>query len=593
MKNQNSDLSAKLDQQFRLILDQKIIEVQDTSIFISKPPTPREFFNDWLKQPAYPIQQEAIDNILLEERNGEMHWSNKFNEAYLLWGEGGGKDWTAAGIMTLALCYLTHHKSPQRYFNYTSDKAPIDLVNVSFDEDQAQNVYFKYLKKMISSTINPKTGKCWFEEIGMKIKETSKSQMIEFPKSITCYSLNSREYKIEGKGCIMAIFDEMAVFKVQKAKEMYESLKGNMKSRFPKEHKLIAISYKRDDYDYMMVRWDETKNDPKVYRSGPYATWDVNKRVKEEDFLDAFEKNPEDAERRYKCQGNTSKEGYFKYKDKIRESININRKSPILEETVPLRKINDIKFIDTFRGNYVNGFPADGVRSYGIHIDLAKGKESDNERPDCAGFALGHLEPNLLDEERPTLYVDLFMQIAAEQRGKEIIFEDVRKLIYRLATLGFNIEKVTLDGFQSVDFMQMLNSKGIRAEGLSVDRDASAYDTIKSLIYQKRIDWYSYPVAIRELEELQDKGGKVDHPDISRRRALEENGNEKGSKDVSDALAGLSAQLLEYKLSKPRASWVPLDEGGKRKHSESNTKDPNARDYGENYKVDTEDEDDD
>ena len=580
MKNQDS---AKLGELFKGAIDKKIEEISNTSIWNEKPVPPKTFFNEWMKSPLFPIQQEAVDNILVEERDGELHWSTKYNEAYLLYGEGSGKDFTVSRMWTYTVYYLLCLKNPQAYFNLGIDTEPIDLVNVSFDEDQALSVFFKKFKSCLTSTINPTTGKKWFEEKGMKIRETSKIQAIEFPKHITAYSLNSKEYKAEGKNVLMAVFDEMAVFKVDKAKELFNNLKGSMKSRFPNHHKFIAISYKRDDYDYMMVRWDETKNDKRAYRSGPFATWDVNLLRKKEDFADEYIRNPEDAERRYECKGNTIKEGYFKYKEKIRESINKSRKSPILEEVIPLRKINDIRFADWFKG-------VAGV-GYGIHIDLAKGKETDNERPDCAGFVLGHLEPNLTDEELPILYVDLLCQIAAETKGKEIIFEDVRKLIYKLVNLGFNIEKVTLDGFNSIDFMQILNNKGIKAELLSVDRDIGPYDTTKSLIYQKRIDWYGYPVAIRELEELQERGGKVDHPEISRRRALEENGNDKGSKDVSDSLAGLSAQLLEYKVNKPKSKWVPLEGEGKYKEN-SNTKDPNARDYGENYKVNTEDEDD-
>jgi hypothetical protein len=564
----NKAIQEKIGALIKATVDKKIQEVTNTGIWSEKPVSPKVFFTEWLKTPAYPIQQDAIDKILVEEvqtEDGvEYRWNTQYNEAYLLWGEGSGKDWTSSRLMAYAIYWLLCLKNPQQYFGFTDPKAPIDLINVSFDEDQAQNVFFKELKKALSSCINPKTGRKWFEEQGMKIKETSKSQMIEFPKYITAYSLNSREYKAEGKSVIMTIFDEMAVFKVAKADELYKNLKGSMYSRFPKEHKLIAISYKRDDYDYMMIRWEETKNNPKVFRSGPHATWEVNQRMTREDYNDAFEQNPEDAERRYQCLGSTIKEGYFKYSTKVREGVNKDRISPIIEEVIPEIDLLHIGYNDWFTGKeYVE---------YVVAIDLAKGKETEtSQRPDCAGFAMGHKEIRNGDEEKPIVVIDMMFQIAARVRGGEIIFEDIRTLIFNLIkNRGFSIGKVTLDGYQSTDFMQQLRNKGIKSDLLSVDTSMGPYDTMKGLIYTGRLDYYMYPVFIRECEELKNVGGKVDHPEISRRRAKEENGNDKGSKDVSDAVAAVCASLLTVADKKPASGWVDMNgkdnEGVKETH---------------------------
>lgn len=540
-------------------IEKRIIDIDDTSIWEDGilPVSPKEFFDKWLKSSLYPKQQKAVDNILVEKKGEEYLWSDKYNEAYLLWGEGSGKDFCCARIMTYALYWLLCLKNPQKYFNIKDKKSSIDLVNVSFDEDQAKDVYFKELKKALKSTVNPKTGKNFFEEISkklkernpeeqeLKIKEYSKIQTIQFPKYITCYSLNSREYKAEGKSVIMAIFDEMGVFKTNKAEEMYKSLKGNMVSRFPKNHKFIAISYKRDDHDYMMVRWDETKNDKKVYRSGPFATWEVNLRVKKEDFNKAYERDPEDSERRYECKGSTSKEGYFKYKSKIKENINKNRISPIIEDIIPVRNILNVRYYDWFVGKNED-------IEYVVHIDLAKGMEGG----DCAGFVMGHKEPTE-DEDKPKIIVDVMMQLKAEP-GKEIQFGDIRKHIhYLISVRKFNIVKVTLDGYQSVDFCQILRNRRIESELLSVDKDTIAYDTMKGLIYQNRLDYYNYLVFIRECEELKLINRKVDHPDISRRRAMEEK-DERGSKDTSDGVAGICKSLLMAKSKKPPTQWMDM-----------------------------------
>jgi hypothetical protein len=583
-RERNPKLSIQMTDLINKELEKKIRETKyyDDSIWYEKPVKPSVFYSDYLNTPAYPIQAETIDTILVEEREGEIHWrSGIYNESYLLWGEGSGKDWTSSRLMCYALYWLLCLKRPHEYFKMKDPKAPIEMINVSFDEDQALYVYFKELKKALGSTIDPKDGKNWFEKRGMKIKESSKQQIIEFPNYISCYSLNSREHKVEGKGTLMAVFDEMAVFKTGKAKELYDNVISNMRSRFPKEHKFIALSYKRDDFDYMMVRWDQTKNDPLVYRSRK-ATWEVNLRVKREDLQKSYDENPEEAERRFECVGTTSKSGYFKYRDKIKENVNTLRSSPILEETIPIRNISGMQFADGFKG--------DPNFEYKAHIDLAKGKDTANEIADCAGLTLGHKEETE-DEEKPKIVIDLMCQIKAP-RGREIEFEDIRQLLYKLISMGFNISEVTLDGYQSTDFMQILRKRGIKAELLSVDKDNSAYDSLKSLIYNKRIDYYYYPVFIRECEELQLIGGKADHPDVSRRRALEENGDDRGSKDVSDSVAAVCKSLISEERKKPNSKWMPLsDDTPIKKNTDQVIVDENKREYGSNYKIDTDDED--
>jgi len=103
---------------------------------------------------------------------------------------------------------------------------------------------------------------------------------------------------------------------------------------------------------------------------------------------------------------------------------------------------------------------------------------------------------------------------------------------------------VTLDGWQSVEFIQRLQDKGIEAEVISVDKTMEPYNTLKGLLYTKQLDYYHYAVFIRELEELIVEKNKVDHPEISNRRALEED-LEYGSKDVADSVAGATYSALK------------------------------------------------
>jgi hypothetical protein len=142
--------------------------------------------------------------------------------------------------------------------------------------------------------------------------------------------------------------------------------------------------------------------------------------------------------------------------------------------------------------------------------------------------------------------------------GKEIDFERIRQFIYKLQDRGFTIGKVTLDGYQSVDMIQLLNKRNIESAQLSVDKNDEAYQTLKELIYLRKISYYDYKVLLRELEELKRiENGKIDHPDISRKRALEEN-DERGSKDTSDAVAGCCISALN-ESEVESGDWVGIE----------------------------------
>ena len=116
----------------------------------------------------------------------------------------------------------------------------------------------------------------------------------------------------------------------------------------------------------------------------------------------------------------------------------------------------------------------------------------------------------------------------------EVELAEIRELIIELKNRGFNILKVTYDGYQSADSIQILNNSGIEAATRSVDRDTGPYDTLKDLIYDERLDTYYCWLVVEELKNLTTiQGGvKVDHPDH-------------GSKDVSDALAGSVVGAIE------------------------------------------------
>lgn len=537
-----------------------------------KPVSPEIFFKDWYGEELYPEQLKAINSIFTDDFED---FSRNYQEYLLLWGEGSGKDYICTRILTYCAYWTMCLRNPQRYFGLGKNE-PIDLVNVSLSSNHAKDVFFKRFVDIVKRIINPETGENWFKEKGMDLRDNQDIQTtkILFKKNITAYSLNSQKYTGEGKNIILAVFDEVGEFKAQKAKDLYEALWHTAESRYGKVEgslfKIFLISYMRHENDFMMHRWKQSKDSKNIYRSNK-ATWEVNLGRKRSDFNEAYDKNPEDASRRYENKsiaGSGNK--FFRFPDRIISGANKLRHSPFEENILNTEDLNqeilapwflpkmteqlynfkkkieeEGKTIDTLNIEEKKLYDKltaqhNGVRYY-IHIDLAKGIAS--KGLDCAGFAMVHKYPMYPEREDTEIgiYVDLMMQLRSD---RELDFKKIREFIFKLKEKGFDIVKVTLDGYQSLDFQQRMRDKDIQSETLSVDKSNSPYNTLKSLIYNNQLDYYNYPVFIRELKELiRDNNGKIDHPVISNERSLLE-GVEHGSKDVSDSVAGATYSAL-------------------------------------------------
>ncbi len=172
-----------------------------------------------------------------------------------------------------------------------------------------------------------------------------------------------------------------------------------------------------------------------------------------------------------------------------------------------------------------------------VHVDLAVTQ-------DCAGFAVGFCEgfervqrgPGEF-ETMPKVVIDGALRVKPPPGG-EIDFSRVREVIYTLVQLGMNVQYVTCDKFQSVDFLQQVKNKDrerYRVGTQSMDESTWAYDVTKQALYDGRVRLPIHDVAQDEFIQLErdisnPKKPKVDHKPT-------------GSKDVSDAIAGVVAGL--------------------------------------------------
>jgi len=128
-------------------------------------------------------------------------------------------------------------------------------------------------------------------------------------------------------------------------------------------------------------------------------------------------------------------------------------------------------------------------------------------------------------------YRHLFSIGIKAPKGDEISLEKTRQFIYALKRLGFNIKRVSIDGFQSADTRQILETNNIPAIIISMDKlkdgEQPGYSTTRSAMNDGRVGMIQYDKLEEELVRLQrdTSTGKIDHP-ID------------GSKDIADSFAG-------------------------------------------------------
>lgn len=188
------------------------------------------------------------------------------------------------------------------------------------------------------------------------------------------------------------------------------------------------------------------------------------------------------------------------------------------------------------KDNYVlsvDGYPQidvskiDKDKTYYVHVDLSLVGDRT-----AVAFASIRDEALQLDgESLPYFDIDYLFSLKPDS-SNQTDFGEVRRLITSLKlNHGVNIARVSFDGFNSADSMQILRKSGIPSIYVSVDRTTGPYDYLRRCFYEDRITIPNNQLLIDELvtleynEESNGNKGKVDH-------------REGNSKDLSDAVCG-------------------------------------------------------
>lgn len=127
-----------------------------------------------------------------------------------------------------------------------------------------------------------------------------------------------------------------------------------------------------------------------------------------------------------------------------------------------------------------------------IHIDI--GVVSD-----LTGISMSHIagftdsktfnpSTNSYTYSRDPWFVNDFNIGISRNKNEETNISKIRDYILFLRDSGVNIHTVTLDGYQSTQLRQELDSHGINCEIMSVTRSSAAFDFFKRVVYTDRVN---------------------------------------------------------------------------------------------------------
>lgn len=494
-----------------------------------------------------------------------------------------GKSTVAAIAMMYQMYRVLCLRDPQQYYHLTNN-APIVFVCLNLTLDLA----YSGLYAMIVSAIQMSP---WFlEKCDVRGKY---SYTITFPKNVELVCASTVQHVI-GKNVLMALMDEINFSNAPKGSQrsvldMYRNLKRRIESRFMSEGivkgYIFLISSKNTEQDFLDTYIQSLKGsksiiviDKPVWEVKPANTYSgkrfkvaVGDKTKEsfiigdtdniEDLIEkgyyiieppieyktAFEQDINDALKDVAGISAVSTSKLIPYAGRIDLCFDSNKKSPFFVEQIELGldSHDDIKdYLDDLRI-----LRKDLEKPRFAHVDIGL-------KGDRLGLCVVHRSRSVvvekftatgaIDKVSEDVYaVDLYITIKAIP-GSEIPLFKVREfLMWLSSSIGYNFKKLTFDGFQSADSIQLMKIAGWDAGLLSVDRTDIPYLSLRACILDQRLESYYNSIVIEELRDLEydRKAKKVDHP-------ITKADNTPGSKDTADSLCGAIFNAQEYYANK-------------------------------------------
>jgi hypothetical protein len=564
-------------------LEEELEWLQNNPAFDERPASITEFLGpDYLniEGGVRPGVRKALVDIFGEESNGET--IARVQRAIMTGAIGIGK----TTLASIALPYMCHWvlclSDPQDFFDLLPGSR-IAFMQMSTSEDQAKQVLFGDIFARINHSP-------WFKKFPY---DSRFKNQIRFPKDIWVVPGDSSETTFEGYNILGGILDEIDSHKVTPKKDYaqsgYDTINSRIESRYGTKGLLILIGQMKASLGFAAKKYKEFKVDPDaaVARMSIWESfgWDDKRFNDGHGNRKSFWYDP----RRKGIVPDVSiKMGAVSTTEHLIEIPRTYMASFLNDPEKALRDLAGIpplvgaafigmgdriyeardRWNERFPGvgspvrttlssaDFESWFRAPDTLPRAAHLDIAYASDGD-----ALGLAMGHVpEVKEIDGElRPVIVFDFLLRMRP-MPGYQLILSDIRQIIYYLRDdLGFKIEKVTMDGFQSTDMMQQLQKRRVNAEYLSVDKKKLPYQDLRDALYERRVEFPQYithrrhgdvervEIAIEELSQLVDAGPKIDHPDG-------------GSKDVADAMAGVVHTLMgDRKYRRGVSSVSPVD----------------------------------
>jgi hypothetical protein len=529
------------------------------------------------------VKEELIE-LFGEEANGER--ISRYRWAMFTGAIGIGKTTMASIILPYMCHWVLCLKDPQKFYELLPGSR-IAFMQMSTSEDQAKETVFGDIKARIE--YSP-----WFQR-NYQFDPNFRNQL-RFPKDIWVLPGNSAETTFEGYNILGGILDEADSHKITKEKDYAEqgwnTINSRIDSRFQDRGFLLTVGQMKKASGFAKSKYDELNKDPENAHTVRMTIWEslgwgrflnsdgtrdsiwYDTRRKEiipsgaasliaghsENLMEIpsiyrknFENKPEQALRDLAGIPPAAGDPFISLTYKIDEAVERwqtrydHLGSPVNNDPV--------------RPQFEKWFKAKDSLRRCVHLDIAYSSHGD-----ALGLAMGHVA-EVVDydgEKKPYIVFDFLMRIKAAP-GTEIMLQDARRYIYDLKEdLGFRVVKVTMDGFQSTEMKQQLRKRRFQTEYVSVDKSKLPYEDLRDALYEDRIEFPPYvtylskgsgelvQIAVKELSELEDEERKIDHPVA-------------GSKDVADAMAGVSYTLMGDRAYRRRVS--SLDEARERREA--------------------------
>lgn len=472
-------------------------------------------------------------------------------------------------MASIVIPYMAHWalclKDPQDFYELLPGSR-IAFMQMSTSDDQAVETVFGDIKARIEHSP-------WF--MNNYPYDPNFKKQLRFPKDIWILPGNSAETSFEGYNILGGILDEADSHKQTKDKDYaqvgYDTIKSRVDSRFGDKGFLLVIGQMKKQSGFAARTYKEMQQDPEAHtvRMSLWESLGWQKYLKPDGKRDSFwydpkrkeivpegavkllkadnagdhlmeiprvyehnfKTNPEKALRDLAGIPPAAGDSFISLTYKIEEAVQrwINRNGPESPVTdSPTRPL------------FADWFSAKTPLRRHIHVDYAYSAEGD-----ALGMAMGHVDHimEIDGEEKPYIVFDFLLRIKAAS-GTEIMFQDVRRIIYQIKDdLGFRVRTVSMDGFESTDTKQQLRKRRFNTERISVDKSKLPYEDLRDALYEDRVEFPPYytkitvgaletvQIAVKELMELEENDKKIDHPIT-------------GSKDVADGMAGVVYGLM-------------------------------------------------